>query len=404
MPQGPLHATVTVEQVWQRVPGGSGTYVTELTRALHARDDVDVTGLSARHGTPPPADWALDVPVRSVPLPRRALYDAWQGLRAPRAEWVVPSTDVVHATTWAVPPTSRPLVVTVHDLAFLQDPTHFTARGNRFFRRALATVRSRADAVVVPSRSTADECVDAGIDEGRLHVVPHGTRVRRPGPGAVADWRRRAGISGPYVLWCGTVEPRKNLVTLLHAFARLADPQLGLVLVGPPGWGDVPVHPPGLDASRVHVLGHVSRDDLDAAYEGAAAFCFPSLREGFGLPVLEAMAHGVPVVTSAGTACAEVAGSAGLLVEPTDVDGFAAALAEAVADDGSRAARSLARAAQFSWAEAARRTSEVYASVVADRPSAGASAGRRTSRAAHQSNATRAVPTNVADDGTDPAA
>jgi glycosyltransferase involved in cell wall biosynthesis len=365
MPQRPLHATVTVEQVWQRVPGGSGTYVTELTRALHARDDIDVTGLSARHTGPPPADWALDVPVRAVPVPRRALYDAWQVLRAPRAEWTVPRTDVVHATTWAVPPTSRPLVVTVHDLAFLHDETHFTARGNRFFRRALSTVRHRADAVLVPSQATADECAAAGIDAARLHVVPHGTHVLRPDAAAVAEWRRRVGVTNPYVLWCGTVEPRKNLATLLRAFARLEDPQLDLVLVGPPGWGDVPAHPAGLDASRVHVLGHLSRADLGAAYEGAAAFCFPSLREGFGLPVLEAMAHGVPVVTSAGTACAEVAGDAGLLVEPTDVDGLASALAQAVADDGRRAAASLARAEQFSWAEAARRTAAVYASVAA---------------------------------------
>jgi glycosyltransferase involved in cell wall biosynthesis len=278
---------------------------------------------------------------------------------------VVPGTEVVHATTWAVPPTSRPLVVTVHDLAFLQDATHFTARGNRFFRRALTTVRRRADAVVVPSQATADECAEAGIDPDLVHVVPHGARVHRPDAASVADWRRRAGVAGPYVLWCGTVEPRKNLGTLLQAFARLRDPQLSLVLVGPPGWGDVPEHPAGLDASRVHTLGHLSRDDLAAAYAGAAAFCYPSLREGFGLPVLEAMSHGIPVVTSAGTACAEVAGEAALLVEPTDVDGFADALRQAVVDDGTRAAASLARAAEFSWAEAARRTVAVYASVAA---------------------------------------
>lgn len=113
----------------------------------------------------------------------------------------------------------------------------------------------------------------------------------------------------------------------------------------------------------MHALGHVSREDLATAYAGAAAFCFPSLREGFGLPVLEAMAHGVPVVTSAGTACAEVAGDAGLLVEPTDVDGMARALEAAVEDDGTMAAASRARAAAFTWSEAAARTAEVYRSV-----------------------------------------
>ena len=363
MPSGPLRATVTVEQLWQRVPGGSGTYVARITQALQSRDDVEVTGISARHAAPPPPDWPLDVPVRAVPLPRRALYDAWQLARAPRAEWVVPGSQVVHATTWAVPPTRLPLVVTVHDLAFLHDASHFTLRGNRYFRRSLDDVRRHADAVVVPSRATADECVAAGIDVARVHVVPHGVDAVRPDPAAVSAWRARLGLARPYVLWCGTVEPRKNLATLLQAFAAMRGVPADLVLVGPPGWGDVPVHPQGLDPRRVHALGHVSREDLATAYAGAAAFCFPSLREGFGLPVLEAMAHGVPVVTSAGTACAEVAGDAGLLVEPTDVDGMARALEAAVEDDGTMAAASRARAAAFTWSEAAARTAEVYRSV-----------------------------------------
>ena len=129
-----------------------------------------------------------------------------------------------------------------------------------------------------------------------------------------------------YVLWCGTLEPRKNVPTLLEAFAivRRTDPDLGLVLVGPTGWGDVPV--PAHMARGVRLLGFLPTDQLHAAYAGARAFCYPSLREGFGLPVLEAMAHGVPVVTSRGTAMAEFVGDGGLLVDPLDAHAIAAAL------------------------------------------------------------------------------
>ncbi|MDC7122975.1 glycosyltransferase family 4 protein [Cellulomonas fimi] len=354
-----LHVAVTVEQAWQPVPGGSGTYVAALTRELAGL--ADVTGLAAWHRRPAPADWAPTGRVRRVPLPRVALYEAWQRVRLPRAEWSVPAADVVHATTWAVPPTRRPLVVTVHDLAFLADPEHFTARGAAFFRRALDDVRRRADAVVVPSATTRDECLAAGIEESRLHVVPHGTDVRPAAPQDVDRFRDRHGLARPYVLWVGTREPRKNLRTVLAAHARAAGTTgTELVLVGPRGWGDTGLDdaPPG-----VRVLGALDRSELDAAYTGARAFCFPSYREGFGLPVLEGMAAGVPVVTSAGTACADVAGDAALLVDPADADAVADALVEACGErHDALATASTARARQFSWRHAAERTLEVYAS------------------------------------------
>ncbi len=357
---------MTVEQLWQPVPGGSGTYVTELLQALAERTDVDVVGLAARHGAAP-EDGRLPVPVRHSVLPRRVLYDAWQHVGGPHAERLVPGAQVVHATTWAVPATRLPLVVTVHDVAFLHDPSHFTRRGNAFFRRALERVRSRADAVVVPSATTAEECVAAGVAADRITIVPHGVKVGQPTVDDVTAWRRRAGLHREYVLWCGTIEPRKNLAGLLDAFARaVADgADLDLALVGPQGWGRMPDLPTGLDPSRVHVLGRLDRADLDAAYRGARAFCFPSFREGFGMPVLEAMAHGTPVVTSAGTACAEVAGGAALLVDPTDSGAIADALREASGpahDELSRA--SAARAASATWSAAASQTVAVYRAVI----------------------------------------
>lgn len=360
---------VTVEQCWQPVPGGSGTYVVELTHALASLAPGRVVGVAARHGGPAPLDWRPGVPVRHSRLPRRVLYDAWQHLPAPRAERLVGGADVVHATTWAVPATRRPLVVTVHDLAFLHDPTHFTGRGNAWFRRALEQTRRAADVVVVPSESTAADCVAAGLPGRSVHVVPHGVHRSDVTNAQVADWRARYGVDRDYVLWCGTVEPRKDLPTLLAAFARAARelPDVDLVLVGPQGWGSLPRVPAGLPEDRLHVLGHLPRTDLEVAYAGASVFCFPSVREGFGLPVLEAMAAGVPVVTTRGTACAEVAGDAGLLADAGDVAQFAAGLVEAHRSraDLSRLARE--RAAGYSWAEAARRTHELYVTAASDR-------------------------------------
>ena len=133
-----MRVAMVVEQLYQPVPGGSGTYVVALGDALAERDDLDVVGIAAAHRRGPDADWRTRLPVREAPLPRRVMYAAWQGVGLPRAEHVARArVDVCHATTWAVPPTRAALVVTVHDLAFLHGPELFTAHGNAFFRRAL---------------------------------------------------------------------------------------------------------------------------------------------------------------------------------------------------------------------------------------------------------------------------
>jgi glycosyltransferase involved in cell wall biosynthesis len=358
-----LRVAMTVEQLWQRVPGGSGTYIRELVGALP--DDVQITGVAARHGEPQPGE-PLGVPVALSRLPRRALYDGWNLLRRPRVPRPAASADVLHASTWAVPPRSAPLVVTVHDVAFLRAPEHFTPRGNRYFRRALEVVRRDADLVIAPSHATADDCVAAGVDPARLRVVPHGVRV----PPNVGTPERAADLRGthrPYVLWCGTLEPRKNVAGLLRAFAMLAsaEPDLDLVVVGPAGWGDTADEVRGLMTGairdRVRMLGHVSWIDLHTLYAHARAFCFPSIWEGFGMPVLEAMAHGVPTVSSAGTSMAEFAEGAGLLVDPHDPASLAEALRHAVGsghDELATLAR--ARAAEYTWQRAAAATALVY--------------------------------------------
>lgn len=362
-----LHVGVTVEQLWQRVPGGSGSYIVALLDALAERGDVLTTGLTAVHRHPPQAGPVPPSPVRAMGLPRYALYRAWNTLSAPRPEWSVRGLDVVHATTWAIPPSRRPLVVTVHDVAFLREPAHFTPRGVRYFTRSLARARDEAAAVIVPSRATADDCVAAGIEESRLHVVPHGAPGWTVTDGEVAELRARLGLPERFLLWCGTHEPRKNLDGLVRAFELVAreDHDLHLVLVGPQGWGGRAHAPLGEASARVHEIGRLPVSDLAAAYAAATAFAFPSLWEGFGLPVLEAMSLGTPVVTSRGTSMAEVVGNSGVLVDPRDPAQIAAGITRAVGPDGAvigQAGRR--RAARFTWRAAAAAHVDVYRAAI----------------------------------------
>lgn len=359
--------SLVVEQLWQPVPGGSGTYVRELANGLGAGDAVRVDGVRAWTRGSGRAGLDPRVTLRTSALPRRALYESWRRLRSPRVPgWR--DADVVHATTWAVPPASSPLVVTVHDLAFVRDPGHFTPHGVAYFRDALAVTRGEAARVVVPSRTTAEDCVAAGIERDRLRVVPHGVSTRDVRREEVEDFCRRYGVTRPYVLWVGTLEPRKNLRSLLAAFAGLGGEALDLVLVGPTGWGEagreVSEAVDRLGADRVHRLGHVSQDDLQRAYAGARVFCFPSLWEGFGLPVLEAQAHGVPVVTTRGTSMEEICGGSALCVDPHDADALAQALATAAGerhDELSVAGR--ANSARYTWEAAVAATTDVYREV-----------------------------------------
>jgi glycosyltransferase involved in cell wall biosynthesis len=253
--------------------------------------------------------------------------------------------------------------VTVHDLAFLDHPEHVTRHGRRFFNRSLALTHRDADLVLCPSQSTERELHAAGVDAGRIRVVPWGVTPTAVSEAAVDAVRHRYDTGSRYVLWVGTVEPRKNLTALSAAFRRLADTDVRLVLVGPQGWNEtLGAHLAGLQ-DRVRVLGFVPVADLRALYTAAAVFCYPSWREGFGLPVLEAMAAGAPVVTASGTATEEVAGDAGVCVDPRDDVALAAALDRVLGDPvyaTELATRGRARANSFTWARTAELTAAAY--------------------------------------------
>lgn len=360
-----MRVAVTLEQLWHRVPGGTARAVLDAVAAVAARGDVEQVGVSARHPGPPPAEWSPAIEVRALPLPRLVLYDAWQRLRHPVVERATGAVDLVHATAHVAPASRAPWVATVHDLHFLHEPGHFTRRGLSVFGRFLELTRAEAAMVLCPSEATRADCEGAGIEPERLRVVPWATASTPASAGEVSRVRATYGLHRPFVLFSGTVEPRKNLGRLLEAFDRLGPVDADLVLAGPEGWRE------DLPPTKARRLGFLGRADLDALYAAADVVCYPSLREGFGLPVLEAMVQGAAVVTSAATATAEVAGEAAVLVDPLDVDAIAAALDTLLGDPAERrrlGAAARERAATFTWDRTATATVAAYRDALGPRP------------------------------------
>jgi O-antigen biosynthesis alpha-1,3-rhamnosyltransferase len=253
------------------------------------------------------------------------------------------SFDLLHCTTYYAPLRPRTATVaTVHDLAVLRYPEAFPRWTRNYVPRVVPQGLRAARRVIAVSAFTAGELERLlGIPRETVAVVPHGIDAVFTADGPGSD--------GEYVLAVGTLEPRKNLRRAIEAAQRLG---IELRVAGAPGWG-------GVDAG-VHWQGRPGDEELAMLYRGARCVLYPSLYEGFGLPVLEAMACGSPVVTSAGGAMEEVAGGAAVLVDPLDVAGIAAGIERAIAQADDLRARGLERARAFSWDEAARLTGAVY--------------------------------------------
>jgi glycosyltransferase involved in cell wall biosynthesis len=365
----PLMVGLFCEQLFQPVPGGIGTYVRALLATLPGQG-VDVRPVVAWHGRGAVGEARLDT-ARRLPLPRQVLYRSWARGHGPP----FPSgSHLIHAPSLAFPPhDARPLVVTVHDVLFRTHPDAYPARGARFHERELARL-PQADLVICPSRTTAD-AVREVHPSLRIEVVPLGTDMAAPPPAEIERVLDRRGLRRPYVLWAGTLEPRKNLERTLQGFAIAEGGARGgldvhLYLVGPRGWlrGETQELLAGRE-DGVRWLGPVARDELTALYAGAEAFVFPSLAEGFGLPVLEAMACGTPVITSDRSALPEVAGEAAVLCDPADAQSIGDALARVLGDGGlaQRLSRAgLERATQYTWDRTARSTAALYRALVAE--------------------------------------
>jgi len=368
-----VRVAIHVDQLWFSAPGGIGTYVRELPHAM-LREDPALELVSFRSrwvGEPPdPPAWLRELPAVEIPSSIRALYPSWTYLGRPRLPAALADADVVHATNHAaVPPAvgGRRLVVTVHDLAFERFPGAFPARWRRLYRAGLRAAVRRADTLLAPSRYTADDLVAHGADAARIRVTPLASSLPTTDLDP-ADALARLRIPEPFVLFVGTLEPRKNLVRLVRAYRRAVDSTglpHALVLAGPSGWGtdDLLHELASSGPGRIVRTGRLSLDALDALYRSAAAFAYPSLYEGFGLPVVEAMSRGVPTLAAMASSLPEVTGDAALLVDPGDEEAIANGLVRLLTDHALAAdlrARGLERSAMFSWATTARATLDAY--------------------------------------------
>jgi glycosyltransferase involved in cell wall biosynthesis len=281
--------------------------------------------------------------------------------------------DVLHGLVNVLPLLTRvPRVVTVHDLAFLRHPERFRRSRASYLRPAVSMSVRRADHIIAISASTRADLLELlGVAPDRVTVIYPGVAERfRPLPAEeVKEFRTRELGGRRYILHVGTLEPRKNIDLLIRAFAGAAEaahPDLDLVLAGARGWMYAPlfalVRELGLE-SRVHFLDHVTASELPLWYNAADLFAYPSAYEGFGLPVAEAMACGVPTITSSSSSLIEVTAGAGLAVETGSLESLRMALARVLDTPhlaGELRRRGLERARIFTWPAAARATARVY--------------------------------------------
>ncbi|MBN1422979.1 glycosyltransferase family 4 protein [Candidatus Fermentibacteria bacterium] len=361
-------------------PGGVGLFADRFVRALVRVDTTNRYTLYPFFWFCHPPDYrqAFKPKTRNFRLHDQnrsfeTLRRRWSGEDLPPRELLGP-VELLHSPGYTAPyvPGIR-LCVTIHDMSFLTHP-HFHTEENRKFCMVQSLRAARlADAILCDSQSTADDVrryLHVPLD--RLFVIPGaaGPEFRRlEDSQAIALTLLRLGITENFLLFVGSVEPRKNLSALIEAFARL---KLGsqrpewLVIAGGTGWKNEQIYERVRELKLEHAvrfLGYLPVEDLVVLYNACRAFVYPSLYEGFGLPVLEAMSCGAPVVSSGVSSLPEVAGDAALLIDPHDGDALVEAM-EAVLDDaGLRAtlrAKGVEQASRFSWEQTARLTVEVY--------------------------------------------
>ena len=352
---------------------GIGQYILRLTEALAALDREDEFVLFQSRKDHDRLVTAPNFQRRVLWTPSHHRFET----TAMSAELFPHHLDVLHSPDF-IPPTHIrfPSVITVHDLAFLLYPDFLTPQSARYYAQVDGAAR-RARHIIAVSQSTKRDVMRLlGVAEDKVTVIyeaAHPTFRQLDHEEARRHVAARYGIRENFVLFVSTIEPRKNLPTLLKAFRRLLDvyhPEAALVVAGTQGWLTERVSETVTSlqlGERVRFLGAVTVEDLLYLYNAARVFALPSFYEGFGLPPLEAMACGTPVVVSNTSSLPEVVGDAGQLVDPNDVEAWSVALWRALSDDGlhrEMCAKGLRRAATFSWQRAARETLGVYRKVV----------------------------------------
>jgi glycosyltransferase involved in cell wall biosynthesis len=364
--------------------GGIGRYTRELIHALTAEaPQLTYKLFSAKPPAVLPVPDSLptapNVSHHPAPLEEHWLYRLWYRARLPvPVQLFMGSIDLFHSPDFVLPPVSGriPTIVTVHDLSFVHYPETFPANLVAYLNRVVPWSVNRASHILADSHSTSRDLQTLwGIKSNRITVLYSGVNERfKPvtDKKALESVRARYGLGKPYVLAVGTVQPRKNYELLVRAFRPIAERHPhSLVIVGGKGWLEegllAEIERQGL-RERVQMAGFVDDADLPAVYSAADILAFPSLYEGFGLPLLEAMACGTPVISSDASSLPEVAsnGSA-ILLSPNDEAAWTAAMVRLLEDENARqqlSAAGLAQSAQFSWRGAARELAALYESIL----------------------------------------
>ncbi len=369
-----MHITIDYTPALRQT-AGIGRYTRELVAALARRDSENEYTLFCAGEHPPAGEWPENFQVRASSVPSRWLTAGWHRLGLPlAAETFAGPCDLFHSPDFTLPPLKAARgVVTVHDLSFLRFPEYADPGLRAYLSKAVPRSVARAHRVLADSESTRADLIELlGVEPERISVVYAGVDARfRPVRDAMklAQVRQRYRLPEWFILTVGTLEPRKNLARLITAYAQMRR-HTGLphqlVIAGKPGWLYQGIYEQvtkeGL-SENVHFIGFVADDDLPALYTLADVLAFPSLYEGFGLPPLEAMACGTPVVASNRSSIPEAVGAAGLLVDPEDTDALADALARVLGNATLRvrlADLGRAQAARFTWQTAAERLLEAY--------------------------------------------
>jgi glycosyltransferase involved in cell wall biosynthesis len=370
-PGGGSHVAINAHLLSGRAgyrSAGVHQYIYHLLRHLGQADDRLRYTVLLGEGVLPP-DFALTSLQSRWSTSRAAVRVAWEQLVQP---WVLRriGADLVHGPVFVGPLLAHcPVIVTIHDLSFIRYPD-LSRPANRMYRTVLTRLSAQRARrlIAVSAHAAAESARLLGVPRERVDVIYHGVDpVFRPLPAdEIAAFRRCRGLPERFVFFVGTLEPRKNLVRLVEAFARIRDGRVRLVLAGGKGWlyDDLfaKVEALGLD-EEVVFPGYVTGDELPLWYNAATVFSYPSVYEGFGLPVLEAQACGTPVLTSNTSSLPEAAGDGALMVDPCDVEELAAGLDRLLTDEPLRhelRERGLAHARQFSWPHTARETACVY--------------------------------------------
>ncbi len=363
--------------------GGIGRHVRELVAALALEDaETDfrlfVSGATRNTLPAPPGQNFTWKPTRFTP---RWLARIWHraGLPIP-VETITGSVDLYHATDFVLPPTRSKTrtLLTVHDLSFVRVPETASPKQKAYLDKVVPRSVQRADHVLADSQATKDDLVALyNTPPDKITVLLSGVdaRFKRVDDGVeIMTTRKKYGIgTRPYILTLGTVQPRKNYSRVIQALARLREQNydLDLVIVGGRGWLEDPIYATIHDTGMqdfVHLAGFADDEDLPTLYSGAACFAFPSLYEGFGLPVLEAMACGTPVATSNISSLPEVAGNAALTVNPYDLDAITRSIQRLIDDATLRdelVQKGYERVKQFTWTAAARHLRQIYTEMLA---------------------------------------